>query len=147
MRNKIILTAILLFFLGFPLAGVMFFWKDMQRKVQGSAHQFVDDVGTQVLQTWDHELLLDEGTTTLKAGLPPETFAKWKAEFGTFESLGQAEAKETWAKPKNDMMWQYTRFEVPVEFSTGPATLFTTVTRKTVGPRWRFETFELKRTR
>lgn len=143
MRNKIILTGILLFFFGFPVAGLLYFWADMQSKVEASAGDFVDEVGRDVLAKWDYDMLANEGTMTLKTELKPERFEGWKQTLGKFKEIGSLKNKKTWALPRNDMMWQFTSFDAPVEFEKGTATLRATVTRKTIGPRWRFETFEL----
>jgi len=147
MRNKIILTGILLFFFGFPVAGLLYFWADMQRKVESSAAEFVDEVGTEVLTKWDYDLLANEGTMTLKTELQANEFEKWHLQLGEFQSIGDLKNKKVWAAPRNDMMWQFTSFDAPVKFANGNATLRATVTRKTVGPRWRFEAFDLVPTR
>ncbi len=143
MRNKLILTGVLLFVFGLPTAGVIYFWNDMKSKIEVSADSFAEETSRQILFDWNSKLLYEEGTTAIKDKDFESKFGEWKSALGKPTKFGTFKVIKTWAEPRNDMMWQIVQFETPIEFEKGKATLKTLVARKTVGPRWRYESFDL----
>lgn len=143
MRNKLILTGVLLFVFGLPTAGVIYFWNDMKGKIEVSADKFAEETSRQILTDWNSNQLYDEGTTAIKDKDFESKFSEWKSALGKPTKIGAFKVVKTWAEPRNDMMWQLVQFETPITFEKGTATLHAVVARKTVGPRWRFESFNL----
>lgn len=139
MRQRLILTGLLLFFFGFPVAGLVYFWNDAHRKIQISGDAFVRRVLPEVATEWDYKSFLDKGSVPLVKNVTEAEFGAMRDEWGRLQEVRSVTEGRSWATERDDMMSQFVRFHALAKFERGEADITILVTRKTVGPRWRIE--------
>ena len=134
----------MLFLLGFPAGGLVWFWADAHGRIERNALPAAEGVAKEFLAAWDGEVLEEAGTNEFRLGLPPTQVADWEGRFGPFRSLGPMRAEKSWAGARNDMVWQFVQATGEAQFEKGAATLRVTVARRTMSPEWRVESLTLE---
>ncbi len=134
-KNKISLTLTILFFIGLPMGGMIFFWKDMHSRIQREAKPKVTALAQEVMKDW--KVSNDEvGPEYELAKHEPEMEA-WRSKFGALKSLGEARNGKSWARELKDQGWQFARFEYDAQFEKGDAVVQVTGTRLYLEPVWK----------
>ena len=134
----------MVFFFGFPMAGLLFVYFRAHATIRASAQPFVAETTQEVLGESDFKNLYFLGTLTLKGSLTKETFSSWLDRYGDYKALHDLHPTRSWVGSRADQSWQYASFAGTVEFSKGDARLdFVAARRSTALSEWRVEKFLL----
>jgi hypothetical protein len=134
------------FFLLFPAAGLVWFWKDAHDRVRSSAVPIGRDLVTGVLSTWDPKTLTDEWTADLRASEAPQMIGHWKTRYGKLLKLGPLEATKSWAgaKEADGQVWQFVEIGGQADFERAYAVpVRARIARRTLSPEWRLDALQV----
>jgi hypothetical protein len=143
-KRRLAIAAVLLFFFGLPLAGMLYVYNAAHATMRTSAIAFAREQVPQILGERDYETLRFYGTLTLKEKLSKQEFDGWLQRYGAFESLGEFTVKRSTVGARNDQAWQVVYLECPVRFSKGLALLSMKAARRSTAlAEWRIEEFAI----
>lgn len=143
MRKRVSILLAVLFFLGFPMLGLVFVWKYAHDNIQKSADQVAERVVTEVLKKWDEKTLDEFGTLDLRSSGAIKTFAAQKARLGDFVALQDWKLVKSSVGERSEAVWQDVRYSAVVDCSKADANLNVVFARRTMNPEWRIEEFKL----
>lgn len=146
MKPKATVLLFMGFFLLFPAAGLLWFWKDAHDRVRASAVPIGTELVTGVLTTWDAETLSEEGTEALRASEAPKRIAHWKLRYGKLLKLGRLSATKSWAgaKEADGQVWQFVELSGQADFQRAYAVpLQARIARRTLSPEWRLDALQV----
>jgi hypothetical protein len=145
MKTKKILSisGILLFFLGFPMFGLMYFWQDMHRKMQNDAVVPVRQLAEVALAEWDDEAIGRRLGPEVDLDKMDAKVTELKAKYGPLKTLGESRASRTWAHEFKDQVWNFARYEYPATFEKGEAVVRFTGTRLYFEKDWKIHDIEI----
>src|SRR5882762_8269865 len=86
MRQRVLASLMLTFFLGFPLAGLVFVWKYAHNNIEKSAEPVARQMAADILPKWDVKVLDEVGTLQLRKSKATTEFAANKDRLGNFVS-------------------------------------------------------------
>ena len=143
-KRKLTVAALLLFFFGLPLAGVIYSYQLAKGAIAASATEFVQKEAPRILGSHDYERLWQLGTIPLKKSLSQEMFKEMLRPLGKFQGMGAVRAGRVTMGSRDDQSWQMIQLTAPVKFSGGAATLkFKAARRSTALEDWRVEEFQV----
>lgn len=143
MRKRVSILLAVLFFLGFPMLGLVFVWKYAHDNIQKSADQVAERVVTEVLKKWDEKTLDEFGTLDLRSSGAIKTFAAQKARLGDFVALQDWKLVKSSVGERSEAVWQDVRYSAVVDCRKADANLNVVFARRTMNPEWRIEEFKL----
>lgn len=133
-----------LFFLGFPLAGVLYSYKRAQSNIKAEAIPFATTAIHVILGDNGFEELYFLGTLTLKGDVSKEEFLADRERWGALKSIGEFEAGAIVVGERGDQVWQMITLEADAEFENGPARIRLVAARRSaVQQDWKIEQFEI----
>lgn len=135
MKKKISLILTVLFFIGLPMGGMIFFWKDMHARIQREAKPKVTALAQEVLTDW--KVSSDEAGPEYEVAKHEDELQAFRTQYGSLKSLGEARNGKSWARELKDQGWQFARFEYDAQFEKGSATVEITGTRLYLEPVWK----------
>lgn len=143
MRQRWQALLITVFFLGLPVAGLVFVWKYAHANIERSAEPFARKTVEDILEDWDSKLLDDLGTLAFRQSKTEADFAKKKSLLGKYKSLDQFRLVKSTVGERGEAIWQFVHYKGQVKYEKGDAVLECTIARRTMNPEWRVESFEL----
>lgn len=142
--RKLAVYSIVLFMLGFPAVGLLYFWQDGHTRVRVSAAKAARAQLPQLLGPGRASELEAHGTFDFRqAGGPSKAVAELD-RFGPFLQLGEVRAVSSHSTSRRDYVWHFVGIEAEAEFQGGPAAVELTLARKTVAPEWRVDRFAVR---
>lgn len=143
MRHRAWIIVAVLFFLGFPLMGLVFVWNYAHSNIQKSAEPKSRDMVLEVLQKWDAKTLDEMGTLDLRKSGDIKAFAELQPKLGAFQDLKDWKLMRSSVGEREEAIWQDVRYTAVVDCDKADANLDVTVARRTMNPEWRIESFKL----
>lgn len=143
MRNRAWIIVAVLFFLGFPLMGLLFVWNYAHSNIQKSAEPLSRNMVLEVLKKWDAKTLDEMGTLDLRKSGDIKAFADLKPRLGAFRELKDWKLMRSSVGEREEAIWQDVRYTAVVDCDKADANLDVTVARRTMNPEWRIESFKL----
>ncbi len=143
-RKRLVVAAAILFFFGFPLAGILFPYLSIHKAMRASGEKFLRSSAPEILAPDGWSALEDYGTLSLKKDLKQETFDAWMAQCGDFKEIGNIAVTRSWVSTRGDQGWQFISFKGQAQFTKSVAPFEITVARRSVAlDEWRIESFNL----
>ena len=143
-KSRLILLGAALFFIGFPLAGVLFSYNRARSNIKAEAIPFATTATQKILGEDGFEELYFLGTLTVKGKVSKEEFLAERERWGAINSLGEFEAVAIVIGERGDQVWQMVTLETDVEFENGPARIrFVAARRSAIQQDWKIEAFEI----
>lgn len=131
---------VLLAILGFPIAGLSFFWWHAQRNIEQSARPYVLEKIPVWLDQDDRAMLEASPVPWFKQEFDWADYEQWPAKYGDFVAVenldyrtmeaGESESKE---------VYQLAHFQARVKFEKSEQDVYITIARKTLDIRKRWE--------
>ena len=144
LRRRLAVTAILLFFLGLPLAGMLFVYFHAHGAIRASALHFAESDVVPILQKRDYGSLQFLATLTLKKELSREKFDAEMDRLGPYGENGGFKVLRSSVGERGDEVWQFVDLECLVRFERGTVRLDLTAARRSLAlNEWRIERFQL----
>lgn len=134
---------ILLFFLGFPAFGLMYFWNDMHSKIRNNADGPVRVLASTAMSKWDYEFIGRNLGPEADIDKVDVNITDWKKKYGALKVLHPGTSPKTWAHEYKDQVWQFARYDYPAEFEKGEATVRFTGTRLYLSEQWKIADIEV----
>jgi len=145
MSQKWKVIGLIAFFLGFPLAGMLFVWSDAHGKIRWRAVEYVQPFANAAFAHWDGKGLADAWNARVKETAPDSaTWAKWKEAYGEAKGPIEIEPYNSYTSEREDAMWQVVKMRLHVPGSKKEAIVDLTMARMTMVPRWHFEHVEVR---
>ncbi|MCU0315230.1 MAG: hypothetical protein MUC92_01415 [Fimbriimonadaceae bacterium] len=143
-KKRAALGAILLmaFFLGFPVAGLLYFWGDMHNKLNSSAKTYIHETIPKVFQGFTRDDYFNETNATFRRNNDEASWERLRQEWAG-ATFGQVTIKQTFAREREDMAMQFAKATAPISLGDKSATVNLGVSRPTNAPRWRIEFLEI----
>lgn len=141
-KKAIIITAVLLFFFGFPMFGLLYFWQDMHRKMTNDAAAPVHALAVDAMQAWDDEAIGRRLGPEADYKKINQNIEAWRTKFGRLETLGPETNPRTWAHEYKDQVWNFASFDFPAKFEKGEATVRFTGSRLYFEKDWKIHDIE-----
>ena len=143
-KNRFILLYSALFFLGFPLAGMLYVYNKAHSTMRVAAIPFAQEATAKILGERDYEELHFLATMSLKHKLDEIEFKEELDRWGAYIAVGEFATVRSNVRIIDDMTWQFVELITDVKFEHGSAKLkFTAARRSTMLEDWRIEEFEL----
>ena len=131
-----------LFFIGFPLAGVLYSYQRARMNMEAEAAPFAKAATLEILGEGGFEELYFLGTLILKAEISEEGFLADRERWGNLESLGEFKAVGILVGERADEVWQFVTLEADAEFENGRARVrFRAARRSSMQRDWKIEEF------
>ena len=143
MRQRLLVLLIALFFLGLPVAGLVFVWKYAHANIEKSADPFARKVVVDVLDDWDVKLLDELGTLEYRKSDQSRNFSRQRDKLGKFVSLSSLKTHKSTVGERGETIWQFVHYIGTAQYQKGSADVRFTIARRTMNPEWRMESFEL----
>lgn len=145
--RKTWLTLLITFFLGFPTAGLLFFWHFTHATISRVGGEFAVEALAEMQGEGGFQFLHDKATLSLRENLAEDSFAAWKSEHA--DTKWELEPGRSYVEEINGRACQVAEFTVsPVGAEAGSHSYHMSVLRVTVlsdrerGPEWRIQRFE-----
>ena len=143
-KRRWIVFAVFVFFFGFPLAGIGWFYYLAHSTMRTSAVAFADKSVDDVLETGDYETLRLLATLPLRRKLEEDGFSQSMAALGDYEGHGEFRVVRSTVGARDDQAWQFVYLSVPLKSSRGGAELkMTAARRSTELGEWRIEDWRI----
>ncbi len=142
MKGKWKAFLILLFFLGFPAAGLITVWNLAHNRIRSSAIEYSVPALTEVFSQGTDEILSEYSTFQLRQSLTDLHFAKRAHETGKLLEVKNMTIKRSWAEDRNDMIFQFVEFHAVGRFEKLELPMHWILARRTMNPEWRFDLLE-----
>ena len=143
MNPRLVTLLILVFFLGLPVAGLIFVWKYAHVNIESSADPFARQIARDILEDWDAKLLDDLGTLPFRQSEMESDFDKMKPKLGRFVAIENFSLVKSTVGERIEAIWQFVHYQGKVKYEKGSAALKMTVARRTMNPEWRIESLAL----
>lgn len=140
--RRIKLSLLLLFFFGFPVTGIVYFWRDMHSKIEANSQAQGEQIAIRAM-TADEAALKIVSTPTFAEKPELKAFVDQRKSWGPFLKLEGIKTKKSWAGERDDQMWQFVRFNGTAQFKTGPKKLEWVVCRIYIDSKWRLDDMKL----
>lgn len=138
------LLVIAFFMLGFPVAGILFFWNDMQKKLHNSVDEFVATTHDEFIKSIDSgNYDAEDASVNFRAWLKEGGWTDLEAKYGQYVSSSDWKVTQTWAREENDMAIQYSHVLVPFKFEKQDVLVEFKLMRMTAAPRWRYDALKV----
>ena len=145
MRPRVAAFFIVTFFLGFPLAGLVFVWKYAHSKIEDSAQPFAQAMANDILPHWDARLLDDLGTLELRKSKAEAEFVSNQRVLGNYVGTSDWRVVKSSVGEREGEVWQFVYCSCRVKYERGEARLDVTIARRSTSREWRIESFRLVR--
>lgn len=140
--RRVKLTLLLLFFFGFPCAGIVYFWRDMHNKIESNSQGQGEQIAVRAMTSDEAALkLISSPAFSEKPEL--KAFLDQRGEWGPFVKLENLKTKKSWAGERGDQMWQFVRFNGTAQFKSGPKNLEWVVCRVYIDSKWMLDDMKL----
>lgn len=132
----------LLFFFGFPCAGIVYFWRDMHTKIEANSQAQGEQIAVRAM-TPDLAWLQILSSIEFAKKTELNTFLEQRKEWGPFLRLDNISTKKSWAGERDDRMWQFVRFNGTAHFQSGPKELEWVICRVYIDRKWMLDDIKL----
>lgn len=136
------LTLLLLFFFGFPCAGIIYFWRDMHSKIEANSQAQGEQIAVRAM-TADSPALQIISSPQFAAKPEFAGFLDQRKSWGPFIKLENISTKKSWAGERDDKMWQFVRFNGTAQFKSGAKNLEWVVCRVYIENKWLLDDIKL----
>lgn len=143
MNRKLATLLIIGFFVGFPLAGLIFVYKYAHVNIEKSSELAARQLAVDVLKRGSSKSLEEVGTLELRKSEAPEQFVIKEKMLGNFHTLDNLKSVGSYVGERGDTIWQMVRFEGDAVFSNGKSRLKMTLARRAINREWLIESFQL----
>jgi hypothetical protein len=145
-KSRLGLVLALAFFLGFPLAGMLFVYFQAHATMRASAIEFSQKKVAVICDTKDAEELRFLGTIDFKRDFEETDFQAPFEALGDFRELGEFKVRRSTVSERSDQVWQVVWLTAPVTFERGSATLELRVARRSIAlSEWRIDSWQIDR--
>lgn len=136
--KRIGLTAVILAFLLFPAAGLIFFWTDMHNRIRKESEPFARESMEKYFATWEPADVLLTADSTLSEEFIEDSSPEWEATLGPLKSIDSMRATDSWVKEREEkkQAWQHVTWDVEATFEKGKADIEWQVTRPFALDSW-----------
>jgi cytochrome bd-type quinol oxidase subunit 2 len=139
MKKVLLVLGVLVFFIGLPVAGSVYFWMDAHKKIRNRAIDYAEKTALPLLSKWDADTMYEQYSVDGRKNFSREKIAAYAAKFGPMVSHGALVPKRSYAGERDDNVWQFTVLEVPAVFEKGAGKVKLLITHKTVSSIWQIE--------
>lgn len=141
MKKVLTAVGVLLFFIGLPLGGSVYFWMDAHKKIRSRALDYAEQTALPLLTKWDNDLVEKEYSIDGRKNI--SRLPELRAKYGPMVSHGAPVVTRSYAGERDDNVWQFTKIDVPAVFEKGTGTIHFLITHKTVSSIWQIEDFSV----
>ena len=138
-----LLTGLGLFFFGLPIAGVVFFWRDSQAKMQAGALKYARETVVPLMKRWDYEEVFGQVSVEGRKTVTAEAVAAYATKWGKLLDSSEPTATRTLVGEREDSAWQMTWVTVPARFERGEVKVRVKVAHRTTSTLWQVEALEV----
>lgn len=139
-KRVLIVSGVLLFFFGFPLAGMLYVYFQAHSTMRDSALAFAEKEVPKIFRDRDLEGLQFFGTIEFRKGFDSGAFTRMYDRLGAFEDVGAFTVRRSTVTQRGEQMWQIVELRAPVLFARGEAELDLRLSRRSVAlADWRIE--------
>lgn len=143
MNRRVVTLLVASFFIGFPLAGLLFVWKYAHANIEKSSELVAQQMATEVLSDGSTKILEELGTLELRKSDASKQLIESEKKLGKFKSLSQLKTIRSYVGERGDTIWQMVQFEGDATFANGPSKLKMTLGRRAINKEWLVESFQL----
>lgn len=143
MAKRLGILALILFFLGFPVAGLLYFWNDAHKKVEASALTFANTTLDPAVKAWDYAALDAVSLKSMRDDMPEAAFNEHKARIGPPKGEIIWTVDKSWANEEEGEVWQFATVVGRGTFERKGATITATLGRRTLVPKWRIRSLQI----
>lgn len=137
------LAGILLFFLGFPFFGLLFFWSDVHGRIKRDAEPAAFDIVTPILTHWQPRSI-ESFQSPYTADVPlPAMLEDYDKRLGAMQELGRPEDSRTWTTERDQQVWQFAEFTYDPTFERQQADVIVVVSRPYLDTEWKLESLRI----
>ncbi len=140
--RRVKLTLLLLFFFGFPCAGIVYFWRDMHTKIEANSQAQGEQIAVRAM-TADSAALKNISSPMFAEKPELAAFLDQRSGWGPFIKLENITTRKSWAGEREDRMWQFVRFNGTAQFKSGPKNLEWVVCRVYIDSNWMLDDMKL----
>ena len=137
-------TAVLLFFFVGPLAGAAYFWNDAHNKIRARAVAYVRETALPLFKDWSPDRIFDEYSIDGRGSFDKAQLAAFRAKLGSITKPGDPIPQRSYAKERDDNVWQFVVVESDCGFEKGKAKLRFLIVHKTTSTIWQIEKLEVE---
>lgn len=130
--------AIIAFFLGFPLVGLVYFWNRAHDNIEMRGVEFINDTYESAITTLLNGETNEDISYRLTDETPLEDWQTLSKSSGPYVSHAIIPPHNSYAQEENDKVAQYMEATIQTKFKNQTKSFIVKIRRETVVPRWRY---------